>query len=448
MFQWSHVALTYDKTNGTGCLYFNGSLATNAPLGHNFTPKTGVDLYFGARVCGSGAARWCGGIDEVSLYNVALSGADIQAIYNAQTTGKCFAAPLCVAPLTDLVSWWRAENNTADQQGLNTNAAWQGSPAYTSSGEVGFAFSLNGAGSYVHVPYSSTLDVGSGAGLTLEAWINPADTASQHPIIEWNSGPPTYSYGAHFWISVPGAGTGPGCLFANLFDTAGGNHWISSAAALIPVGRWSHAALTYDRSSSNAFIYLNGLQVASNHVGSIQPQTGPGYGLYFGARPSGSGQGWWWYGGIDEVSVYNQALTAGQIQAIFNAGSAGKCTNSPPTLPMVSLALEQNDNTVAIEPSSPGGLDWTKGFFHVLVSPVQAANLTVFYSMSGTAINGTDYDPLLGSLVIGVGQTSVEFDVYPLDAGLDFDKTAICTLTPTNTYTVGASNSIDEGVKP
>ena len=39
------------------------------------------------------------------------------------------------------------------------------------------------------------------------------------------------------------------------------------------------------------------------------------------------------HGLVDEVSVYNRALTAPEIQAIYNAGSAGKCfTPAPPTI--------------------------------------------------------------------------------------------------------------------
>ena len=39
---------------------------------------------------------------------------------------------------------------------------------------------------------------------------------------------------------------------------------------------------------------------------------------------------------LDEVSIYNRALSAGEIQAIYNAGSAGKCLPPPPAVPVIS----------------------------------------------------------------------------------------------------------------
>ena len=49
--------------------------------------------------------------------------------------------------------------------------------------------------------------------------------------------------------------------------------------------------------------------------------------LFIGRGQSGSGH---YKGVIDEVEIYNRALSAAEIQAIFNAGCAGKCKNQPP----------------------------------------------------------------------------------------------------------------------
>src|SRR5208283_1896179 len=41
-------------------------------------------------------------------------------------------------------------------------------------------------------------------------------------------------------------------------------------------------------------------------------------------------------GDIDEISLYSRALAAGEIQAIYNAGSAGKCTTTSTAVPVIS----------------------------------------------------------------------------------------------------------------
>jgi len=94
---------------------------------------------------------------------------------------------------------------------------------------------------------------------------------------------------------------------------------------------WQHVALTYDRAAGYAIIYLNGVVVAQQNFGSIKPQTS--YDLYLGHRPTPSAQANYWWGGMDEVSLYGRALLASEIQAIYNAGESGKCfTPKTPTI--------------------------------------------------------------------------------------------------------------------
>ena len=51
----------------------------------------------------NGNGSFLGAIDELSIYNRALSTAEIQTIYNANGSGKC--QQTCVAPPAGLVSW-------------------------------------------------------------------------------------------------------------------------------------------------------------------------------------------------------------------------------------------------------------------------------------------------------------------------------------------------------
>jgi hypothetical protein len=85
---FQHVALSYDKASGITSLYYNGALAASMTLG-SFTPQTTMDLYLGRRVSGDPFGAFQGLVDEASLYNRALSGAEIQQIYSAGSIGKC-----------------------------------------------------------------------------------------------------------------------------------------------------------------------------------------------------------------------------------------------------------------------------------------------------------------------------------------------------------------------
>ena len=96
----------------------------------------------------------------------------------------------------------------------------------------------------------------------------------------------------------------------------------------LPVGTWSHLATTWDGSTLR--LYVNGAQVAARTV------AGP---LATSTRPlSIGGNGIWgeyFAGAIDELRLYDHALTAAEIQADMNrpVGGAAPADTTPPSAP-------------------------------------------------------------------------------------------------------------------
>ena len=241
----------------------------------------------------------------------------------------------CVSSPSGLVSWWRAEGDAIDALGTN-NGVFEGGVEFA-PGEVGQAFVFNTANADVKMAASSSLDVGTGDGFTVELWIAPADVAVRGPLVEWNNGSGTW--GVHFWNDPgqpfqtrPGTRPGPGNLYANIVDRGGGWHPLSSGGGTITNDVFQHVALTYDKASGVATIYCNGAIVAEQGFGTFTPLTS--YDLYLGRRISGApGDLGTFNGLIDEAALYNRALSQSEIQAIYNAGSSGKCVPAP-VLPM------------------------------------------------------------------------------------------------------------------
>src|SRR5579872_15002 len=183
----------------------------------------------------------------------------------------------CTAPPSGLVGWWQGEGDTSDALGLD-NGVSQGSLTFT-GGEVGQAFHFDGNSAYISVPASSTLNIGAASGFTIECWINPADVSAQRPIVEWNRGlNPGVDLGTHFWLAVnPPSGTGSGSLYANIIESTPASlridHIITSASGLITANSWQHVAVSYDKSTGLAKLYLNGTIVAQQNLGIFTPQT-------------------------------------------------------------------------------------------------------------------------------------------------------------------------------
>ncbi len=248
-------------------------------------------------------------------------------VSNAYGTATSEAATLtveavsgCTVPPAGLVGWWRGEDNAADALGSNPGTL-DGGASYV-AGEVGRAFQLDGTNGHVRIPAAASLDVGQGEGFTIETWINPADTAHGHSIVEWS--PLTGgALGAALWISHP---TRPdGLLLANIADTHGMWHLVETEGGAVQAGVWQHVALTYDKSSGAGKLYINGALVTEADLGTFTPQTS--FDLVIGLRLPGS---YPYAGAIDEVSLYNRALSGAQIEAIYAASSAGKCSEGEP----------------------------------------------------------------------------------------------------------------------
>src|SRR5205814_4576731 len=107
-------------------------------------------------------------------------------------------------------------------------------------------------------------------------------------------------------------------------------------AGVLASNVFQHVALTFDKASGVARLYRNGVVVAQQTIGSITPQTS--YDLYLGRRPASPGgpiEVASFAGLLDEAAIYNRTLTTNEIQAIYNAGTAGKCTT--PGVPIITV---------------------------------------------------------------------------------------------------------------
>ncbi len=275
---------------------------------------------------------------------------------------------LDLPPPGSLVGNWQAEGNAADSTGLN-NGTIHGGVTFV-PGKVGQAFQFDGATGYVTIPASDSLNVGNGPGFTIEGWLNPADLSTPGPVWEWND--EAGNLQAHFWINVPVdiSGTGPGSIFANIVDMGGTGHPFSSPASVLAAGEFNHVALTYSKWNGTATLYLDGNVVAVRELGVFTPATRSQ--VYLGTRSTTS---YFYKGLMDEMRVYNTALSAAQIGALYELGNAGR---RPPLGPTTASHPPTTAN-------SPGG---TVTFS---VAATGAAPLSYQWSVAATGVPPQSY---------------------------------------------------------
>ena len=183
---------------------------------------------------------------------------------------------------------------TAGDASGNGNSGTIGTAAWTTQGRFGSALSFNGTSARVTVADSASLRLTSA--MTLEAWVNPTTVTNA-------------------WRDVLVKGNDDYYLMATSTNTsrpvgaaivAGTKQRAIGTAALI-ANTWTHLAVTYDGSAVRLFV--NGSQVSSTPAsGSIATSA-----LALGIGGDAI-HGQFFAGRIDEVRIYNAALSAAQIQ--------------------------------------------------------------------------------------------------------------------------------------
>ena len=193
-----------------------------------------------------------------------------------------------------------------DVSGTGNNGTITGA-TWTAAGRFGGALSFNGNGNLVTVPDSNSLDLS--VGMTLEAWVRPELGNWRTAILKERPAGLAYALYASSDTNRPSTET--------TADTRG--------TAALPTSTWSHLTATYDGATLR--LYVNGTQVSSRALpGTITISTG--------ALRIGGNTIWGEYfsGLIDEVRIYNRALTPAEIQTDMNA-PVGTVDTVPPTAP-------------------------------------------------------------------------------------------------------------------
>jgi chitodextrinase len=225
--------------------------------------------------------------------------------YSAVAEATTAAAP---ATPPGLVGAWGftegAGTSTADASGRGNSGTLVGGTSWSTQGRYGSALSFNGTNGQVRVADSASLDLTTA--MTLSAWIRPA--ASQNgwrTILQRQTD-------AYFL----NAGNSDGPLRPSGGGTFGGNTQYLSGPTASPVNAWTYVAFTYDGTTQR--LYINGTQVASRATtGVVETTDNP---LWIGGN---SPYGEYFNGLIDEVRVYNRALTQADVQADMNTQIAG-----------------------------------------------------------------------------------------------------------------------------
>ena len=220
--------------------------------------------------------------------------------------------PTAVAAPSGLVSWWTANNTAADAMGLNDATL---SNVTYATGEVGKAFSFNGTNGWAALGDPSSLAFTSS--LSIEGWIKVNAFSSSGGVILFR-GDDRPGLDPYILSADP-----DGTLKFHVQSLTTG----SDLKIPLATGQLIHVAATLDDATGSMSLYVNGVLAAqtvttARPFGPLDPTQQPGVGIGNSNAPSNYNVPF--NGLIDELSVYNRALTPGEVFGIYKAGSSGK----------------------------------------------------------------------------------------------------------------------------
>ncbi len=331
--KWSFVTAI---RNGAGqCdLYINGVRDTTyASMTRNCgIPVSGTTNVFIGNRSGSDFT-FDGVIDNVRVYSRALSASEIKELYNIGTSK--FNSSFSPGDLSrGLVGWWTFEskdmkNNVRDRSGNNNTGYMSGFTSTSTAvtrGKIGQGLRFDGVNDYVNLNSPSSLAMNNSNAFTFTAWAYPLNNTSNPGDIiirgsSLNSADATVYYlaqSASGWVGRVSDGTTRITL--------------TTSAGTLATNTWQHIALVWNGGTKTLKIFKNGISIgtatdvafntlwdgddAADRKTSIGADTRVDPRHYF-------------RGNMDDMRMYNRALSVSEILDIYKDTGSGGGTLPP-----------------------------------------------------------------------------------------------------------------------
>ena len=287
------VTVVYTSVEGAGDILYKESPTSAISFGASATLMPGpLNDAMSAKANVSGA-----------VVVVAGTGSSVSGVLRTAT-----------APPAGPVGWWKLEGDPSDASGNGNHATAFGNPTYV-AGMSGQAISLNGTSQYASVADNTSLGtVTSANAITLAAWVKPGVVNTQNLVSKSTNGGVN---GYELCLASATSGAGPNRAFVRFNQVTSGDTYRVNSNTLYSglLGTWFHLAATYDGATIK--LYVNGMLENSLPAAmTIAANTLP---LAIGAQVAANGTASRWFqGAMDDVRLYNRALSAAEISELAN----------------------------------------------------------------------------------------------------------------------------------
>lgn len=331
---------TGDKTitnNSTGSNAWGGVLISVQPPTtpgaptidtnwHHIVITTGTGINASAVNLGKISSSYLGGIlDDVRFYSTALSATQVTDLYRASNAKEVDNANHREVLTNGLVGYWTFDGRDIkwsdtgteikDISGNGNHGDALGSLATTSviPGTLGQALSFNGSSDYVDI--GTLADTATTSAFTVSAWIYQSSLVSGSIVTRSKDTNP-------FWLVDSNDTYGGSDDIRTFIESGSGDNFGYTTDNVHSSGSWEHWVSVFDGTlSGNANrlkLYKNGTQQSLTFIGTIPAATvssGTVHANIGGYYNSAS-----WNGKIDDVRIYNRALSSSEVANLYSIG--------------------------------------------------------------------------------------------------------------------------------
>ena len=329
---WHSLVMTYD-IDGDVVMYVDGvqSQSTAVTANSNGTKDfSEYPPYVGAQnFRGTPNESLNGSVDDVRIYDRALSADEVKRLYELGATTKVAQALTTNPALEDgLVGHWTfdgpdvdwgsttAEIKDRSDQGNHGDAQGGMTPQSATDGALGQALYVERDGEKVAVPEDGEFDVASGTDFSVAAWIRTSGTTSWQTIIDARGGSDAPDNGYLLGVRSDG-------IKFLIVDDEGLRHEDSVAPTTYNVqeGRWHHIVALYSDADTCMRTYADGQEQAlecNYNYGSITQNHTTNQIMIGGEIGTGAWDSF--LGSLDDVRIYNRALSAEEVKRLYELG--------------------------------------------------------------------------------------------------------------------------------
>lgn len=211
------------------------------------------------------------------------------------------------------VSYWKLDETTGSEAedcsiGGNDGTVYYGT---WTTGKIDGGLSFNGSSSYVGVPSTGSLDFGTDTDFAVSAWFNQTSSSGMQMIVNKKASGTNPGYEVYM---------SGGYVGAAICD--GSNPPVTVSTSESFSGAWHHVAVVFDRSKT-IMLYVDGILRADPSTISSVGDIDTGQAFTIGDRNQSSNHAYF-SGTLDEVMIFDRALSMREVQLLHENGDSGK----------------------------------------------------------------------------------------------------------------------------